>query len=120
MIIIDSPYHIIFSCLNENPTFSCDGKCKKSWWLRDFLDLSQDVCPLCRGGLTDAVEKVHFTVLKTSKKKLSLNDFKQFYTLDREDKVYVNNLLKSNVEIFNLGIVKKAFEDKAKQDWLKK
>jgi len=120
MIIIDSPYHIIFSCLNENPIFSCVGKCKKSWWLRGFLNLSKEFCPLCHGDLTDAVEKVHFTVLKSSKKQLSLNDFKQFYTLDREDKDYVNTLLKSNVDISNLGVVKKAFEEKAKQDWLEK
>jgi hypothetical protein len=117
MYIIDSPFHIIFSNENDAPALACVGKCKKSWWKSDLEENAPDKCPLCAGGLCAAVNGVHFTVLSNANRELKLSDFKKITSMGRKDKHDIKKWINQGIRIANLGMVKPAFEDKAKNEW---
>jgi hypothetical protein len=118
MIIIETPFHITFSCLNENPQYACTGKCKKSWWQYDFdKKLSMGLCPQCQSGLTTAVEGVQFKVLKRNIRNMEINDLKEFSKMKNEEIKNLNEMLKSGKKITHLSKVKEDFFEKALTGW---
>lgn len=115
MYIIDCPFHIIFSNDNEEPIFACVTKCKKSWWQSDIE--TPNTCPLCKGELCEAVKDVHFRVLNHANRDLKYSDFKRITTMPNQDKHHIKEWLAKGAIIANLGMVKPAFEAKAKAEW---
>lgn len=118
MIIIDTPFHISFSCTNEKPKYACTGKCKKSWWQNDFDGKpTMGLCPQCQSGLTAATEGVHFKILKKHDRGLKADDFKGFDNITKEDIKSFDEQLKYGVKITHLSKVKEKFIGKALTEW---
>jgi len=117
MIIIDSPFHITFSDINEKPLYACVEKCKSVWWPSD-VDKDEMICKKCGGKIEKAVEKVHYKVLRKNDKRLSLNDFKNnLSNLSREDKELIKSKLGGKEKVGLLCIIKPKFLEKAKKEW---
>ena len=57
MIIIDTPFHVTFTSYTDLPSFSCTGKCKKSWF-KEELENRNDICPMCASSMQKAAEGV--------------------------------------------------------------
>lgn len=118
MIIIDTAFHLTFSCANEKPKYSCTGKCKKSWWEHDFdMRPTMGLCPQCQSGLTTAIVGVHFNVLKNDARNLKIDDFKEFNMMSEADINSINQQLKSGIKITHLSKVKDKFIGKALKEW---
>ena len=120
MIIIDTPFHMTFSCTNDNPKYACTGKCKKSWWQHDFdARPTMGLCPQCQSGLTAASEGVHFKILKKDDRNLEINDFKGFNNISNEDIKNLDVQIKMGAKIGHLSKVKEKFISKALTEWCK-
>lgn len=118
MIIIDTPFHITFSCLNENPTYACTGKCKKSWWRSDLENRpTMGLCPQCQSGLVTASEGVHFKILKKSERDITASDFKEFKNIENEEMKKIEDTLKTGKKIAHLSRVKEKFLIKSLTEW---
>jgi len=118
MVIVDSPFHLTFTSRHHKPSRACDGKCKKVWWDFDF-ERSPDLgtCHQCGDNLSDAVEGVHYKVIKQSKRNLKLKDFKKIIP-EKTDKLSdVEGMLKQNAIIDHLSLVKEKFVAKAQAQW---
>src|SRR5690554_5950738 len=114
MIITDSPFHITFSSQHETPSQACVGKCKKVWWAIDLANRVAGICPQCGGSLQEAVEGVHFKILKQSKRGLKAKDLRP-YTTDEAELSRIIDLINKGAHIGHLSMVKPAFEAKAKR-----
>lgn len=117
MIILDTAYHITFDEHSNKPEIACTSKCRKVWWKSDFANRPKNVCPLCGGSLCEAIEKVHYKVLNSAKRPLRLSDFTSTTKVPHRDKLSIKALFKGGAGIYNLSVVKPAFEDKARAEW---
>lgn len=106
-----------FTEYNDLPVVACVGKCKKSWWSVDLKDRDKDTCPLCGSAVSQAVEGVHFTVLSRSKRALKYKDFKKYSTMTAREKEELKSFISSGAKLSHISVVKKAFEERAKQEW---
>lgn len=118
MIIIDTPFHITFSCISEKPQYACTGKCKKSWWRHDLENKpTMGLCPQCQSGLTAAAEGVHFKILKKEERNFIKSDFEGFKNIPKKDIGDIEEWLKKGAEITHLSKVKDKFIGKALTEW---
>ena len=118
MIIVESPFHLTFTSRHNKPSRACDDKCKKVWWDFDF-DSRPDfgACHQCGGSLSDAVEGIHYKIIKQSKRGLKLKDFKKIIPEESEKLSDVERMLSNNAVIDHLSLVKEKFVAKAKEEW---
>jgi hypothetical protein len=119
MIIIDTPFHITFSSFNDHPEYACTAKCKKSWWKIDFENKpTMGLCPMCKGGLTAAVEKVHYKIIEKENRNLNELDIRKYNAVDGEEKLKeLSKLLKQGAVVTHLSHVKDTFVPKAIEEW---
>lgn len=119
MIIVDTPFHITFRSLSDEPSFACISKCKKAWWISDLKsDSDQHICMQCGGEVRPATKGVHYKVLVTSNRNLKLTDFEKYGNITSKEKKQTQSWLISNAKIMHLSLVKKRFEEKAVKEWM--
>jgi hypothetical protein len=120
MIIIDTPFHITFSSWSAKPQYACTGKCKKSWWPKDFQDNpTMGLCPMCKNGLTNAVEGVHYKIIEQESRNLTIADIRKFVEpgLSDQGTDRIEMILKNGGEIGHGSVVKSKFIERAINQW---
>lgn len=118
MIIVDSPFHLTFSSCHYLPRRACTGKCKKVWWDFDFTDRPDGgFCHQCGDPLQDAVEGVHFNIIKKSNRPFKPKDFKGFKEISSGEMEEIAQLISMGTVFTHLSTVKAAFVDKARREW---
>lgn len=117
MTIIDTPFHVTFTNQTEKPVYACTGNCKKSWWSWDLEKRDKNTCPQCHGGLTEAVEMVHFKVLRKANRVLRTSDFKDFISLPSEQKKEIKEMISKKWHMDHMSFVKPKFQEKALREW---
>ena len=119
MIIIDTPFHIAFRSLNDEPSFACVSKCKKAWWISDLnSDGDKHTCMQCGGEVNPSTKGVHYKVLAVSNRNFRLSDFEKFGSLTHKEKKEMQSWLASNAKFMHLSLVKKEFEERAIKEWM--
>jgi hypothetical protein len=119
MIIVDTPFHITFRTLSDEPSFACVSKCKKVFWLSDInAEIDRTICMQCGGEVQAATKGVHYKVLATSNRNIKLSDFEKFGGLTHKDKKQTQSWLASNAKFMHLSRVKKEFEARAIKEWI--
>ena len=119
MIIVDTPFHITFSSLNELPSYACTGRCKKVFWNQAIEDHnSESVCSQCGSGMSCALVNVHFKVLAKSNRNLKVSDFKKYGFITSNEKKKLQSYLEMNATIAHLSNVKPKFIQRAKDKWM--
>jgi acetyl-CoA carboxylase beta subunit len=116
MIIIDTPFHVTFTSYTNLPSFSCTGKCKKSWF-KEELENGNNICPMCASPMQKAVEGVHYKVIDKSNRELKLSDFKKHHGLNAQEKSMLKEVFENKNKIACLSMVKPKFVEKAKAEW---
>lgn len=118
MIILDTPYHITFDGHDTRPDIACTGNCRKVWWQSDFDMKPKGLCPLCGcDGLSEAVEKVHYTILANAHRPLRLGDFTSVTRVPHSEKQSIKKALSGGAIITTLSLVKPSFIEKARAQW---
>jgi hypothetical protein len=102
----------------DRPSKACVSKCKKVWWDFDLSDHSDSVCRHCGGLLSNAVEDVHFKVVKSAKREVfKSKDFISLHKYMDQDAINKITNLGPGQGIKHFSLVKPAFVDKAKNQW---
>lgn len=117
MMIIETPYHITFSSLNELPVAACNGKCKKVFWQSD-IENEKDKCSQCGSDLTTAQQNIHFHILLKANRNLKTSDFKKFGPLPHSHKKELQYYLSMGALIQHLSTVKPEFQKLAISEWM--
>lgn len=118
MIIVDSPFHLTFSSCHYFSSRACTGKCKKVWWDFDFSAKPDNgACHQCGDSLENAVEGVHFKIVKKSNRPFKPKDFKGFKEFSNDEVEEITRLIRMNTGFNHMSKVKAAFVEKAKREW---
>jgi|GEM_PF-2190179 len=117
MIIIDTPFHITFRSLNDDPGIACLGHCRKVFWTTD-IESKHELCLQCGGAMSAAILGTHYKVLARAERNLKRSDFKK-YGLTKSDFIsQIKDCLSKQGKVMHLSFVKPAFEERAKALWM--